>query len=689
MILMKRNKFSQILLYTLSALLFFGINHTAEAYSPVEVAELARPATVGVYAAVRGDKYYGTGVIITPEGTILTSTSVVPAEADSIQIYFEDHTSLRGEILDYSEETQSVILKVHLTAPRKFPFLPLQQQLPELAEPVFTLGNASNMIKLGDGVSFSAGVVSGIYPIPLKSRQGIPGNDLTVIETDAAVNDGQDGGGLINTEAEVIGIISRDFSTLRWQGTAIPSGAIISGMKYFTAKENNTVIHNSNTEHHQNKLKDITDEIRQSLVSITVERLYPPEELQFPEWNDYRSQITGWESFSQTEQRRIIVDFFSAESLTAANRMLRRPEQPVTGLLISADGYIITSSFNVESTDTAFIDSSTRQLRATPYTGSIEEMLQNSQADTQKVNNRVINIRVRLSSGEELPAAIVGFSTPLGLALLKVNISAYPKYYRLKENTASPTLGEEVAILGLYNDSYTVNTGIISAPSRNRGNYFQFDALLNYGNSGGPIINSAGKLLGLGARPLTPSPVSGSILPFSKSDPVTPLSLTLQDFTCTPNSGIGMGIKTDKIIKTLPKLLNGEGINSSEVITLGLLPARNDPYSSEIVVGRVVNNSPAARAGFKTGDIIRKMDGMGIRSWSEVNSYIAQKTEDQVVIFSITRPLEKPYIQLNGEKINTAADLYDFIRNNPDGTKISGHVSSPGINQKLYVTLSK
>ena len=686
---MKTNPLTQILFYTLTAFLLFSNALPARAYSPIEVAELARPATVGVYTSANGDKYYGTGVIISPEGTILTSTSVVPRNSESIQIYFEDHTSRRAEILEYSAETQSVILKLLHSEPRVFPFLPLQQNLPELAEPVFTLGNASNMIKLGDGVSFSAGVVSGIYQITPDNTNGTPTKALTVIETDAAVNDGQDGGGLINTKGEVIGIISRDFSTLRWQGTAIPISTITNSMSYFTKEPTTTVIHSSNPPLKPNKFRDIATNIRKSLVSITVDRLYPHEKLPFPEWKDYRATITDWDSLTQTQQRRIIIDFFSAESLISANKMLRRPEQPVTGLLISPDGYIITSTFNVESTDTVFIDSTTRNLRRNSYSGSMEEMLKESQKNTEKVNNRVIGIRVKLSTGEELPAAIIGFSTPLGLALLKVDTSDSAVYYHLEDNIALPALGEEVAIFGLYADSYTINTGIISAANRNMGNYFQFDALLNYGNSGGPIVNTAGRILGLGARPLTPSPVSGSILPFTNSTPTSSLPLTLKEFTCTPNSGIGMGIMADKIIKALPKLINGEGINNSDFISLGLLASRKDPYSSEIIVGQVVPNSPAAKAGFKPGDIIRKMDGIGIRSWSEINDYVARKNEGQVIIFSIVRPLEKPFILLNGVKIFTAEDLSDFIKNNPDGKKVSGYVSSPGIKQKLYVTLSR
>ncbi len=666
---------------------FLLVSEDVYAYSPVKVAELAKPATVGVYTSMNSDKFYGTGVIISKTGLLLTSTTVVPANAEEINIYFEDHTSLPAHIIESSPTTQSVLLQIENPTARTFPFLPLQSAMPILGEKVYTLGNANNMIKLGDGVSFSAGVVSGIYPVAISDISNAKLNTLEVIETDAAVNDGQDGGALINSSAEIIGIISKDYSTLRWQGTAIPIHNIIKDIAALSQDVTINIQH-QRQESPNPVFTTPAAAISPNLVSIRVERLYPPEELEFPNWLKYKAGITEWDSMDESEQRRIIVDFFSTERLVSANQMLRRPPTAVTGLLISADGYILTSAFNIESGDSVYIDRNSGEIRQTKYSGNMDKFIAQAQENVEKISNRVVALEVTLSDGRTFSAGIKGFSTPLGLALLKIEPTEPLPFFDLTLNQSNPKLGEEIAVLGANQTTYTINTGIVSAPARNNGTYFQVDALLNYGNSGGPIINNEGKILGIATRPLTPSPVSGSILPFTHLPNTIENDFpALSSFSNTPNSGVSMGVNASKIITALPELMNGEGINNSEFLSLGIAPSAQDPYSSKIVVGNISKGSPADLAGFKTGDIISKMDGIAVSSWSDIFKYIAQKRENQVVIFQIKRPLEEPHLLLNGKKVSNAVELYDFIKSSKDGAKISGYVSSPGINQKLYVTL--
>ena len=106
-----------------------------------------------------------------------------------------------------------------------------------------------------------------------------------------------------------------------------------------------------------------------------------------------------------------------------------------------------------------------------------------------------------------------------------------PSFYDISNNYHTPVLGERIAVLGAVENSYTINTGIVSAASRDNGNYFQIDALLNYGNSGGPVINAKGDFLGLAARPLTPSPISAVfflLAVITQQITFYPLSRTLQ-----------------------------------------------------------------------------------------------------------------------------------------------------------------
>lgn len=661
------------------------LSYKAHALTPTEIAKKVNPATVGLYAASGTDKYYGTGVIISPEGHILTSTTVIPDNTDEITVYFSDHTRVQAEVIRRSENSQSVLLKISSPAPRQYPFLSLNTFPPSIGEDAYTAGNANNMIKLGDGVSFSAGVVSGIYSLPSSPEsQRYTG---TVIETDAAINDGQDGGGLINSNAEVIGIISKDYSTLRWQGTSIPVSAILQDLQLTAdSPAGFSILSRPSTETADTFTADI-QKIADSLITLKVERLYESEKIAFPDWKNYNSRLKDWNDLSPTEQRRKLVDFFSAEKLVTANQMIRRPEDAVTGIIISSEGHILTSAFNVESSDSVFVRSSDNSRKLPEYINSIEDLTKYDINAFEKITNRVISIEVTLADGSTKNAEILGFNLPLGTALLKISPDNTLPYYDINSNSTDAILGEDIAILGKYADSCTINTGIISAANRDNGNYFQVDALLNYGNSGGPVINKAGQFLGIATRPLSPSPVSGIILPFSSNGDQYSGRPALSDYNNSPNSGIAMAAKAERIISSLPEMINGAGISKSQSVSLGIHPDQKKAFSNYIIVDTVQKNSPAEKAGFQKGDIIKSLDGVGVRSWQEIYRYIAQKQQGQVITFVIERPLEKPYLLLNGKKIDTIEKLNNFILNNNDQNKVNGKIFKPSITQKIYVTL--
>ena len=672
------------ILFLLLIQLFF-LPETVLALSPVEVAEKVNPATVGIYALSPTGKFYGTGVIISSKGYVLTSTTVIPQNSNEISVYFANHTKESARVIKRAEKTQSVLLMLNNYQDKSYPFLALNKSSPLIGEEVFTAGNANNMIKLGDGVSFSAGVVSGIYKLENSKNPDNYQGDL--IETDAAINDGQDGGGLINTNAEVIGIISKEFSPLRWQGTSIPINAILDELALPSFIENDLTVISSSFPTTQPPFINKLTAIKNSLVSINVDRLYSNEKIIFPEWTEYKSAINEWENLSSAEKRRRIVDFFSCHNLITANQMLRRPDNAVTGILISPEGHILTSAFNVESADSVYIEQKTQKRKLPQYVNSIENLTDYDLSSLEKINNRVISIEITLADGRKKLAEILGFNIPLGIAVLKINSSQPLPFFDIKNNSATAVTGEEIALIGKVANSYTINTGIISAKDRDNGNYFQFDALLNYGNSGGPVINKEGKFLGIATRPLTPSPISGIILPFSHNNSAFSAKPSLNDYTNSPNSGIGMSAKAEKVIATLPKLFSGAGIKKGNHLNLGLSPDKVNSFSSTIIVDRVQKNSPAEKAGFQKNDIIKSLDGVGVRSWLEINRYISQKKKGQIITFVIERPLEKPYLLLNGKKIDTIDKLNNFITNSNDQQVIKGKVFKPVITQKIYVTL--
>lgn len=657
---------------------------------PQRVAALASPATVGVYCQKDGDRFYGTGVVIDPAGYILTSTTVVPQGATAVEIYFGDHSRTTARVIEISLPVEAALLKIENNQP--FPFLPLADYLPRVGQAAYTLGNAGNMIKLGDGASFSAGVVSGLYQVQsVDSQSGYTGLG---IETDAAVNDGQDGGPLLDNSGRVLGILSRSFSPARWQGVAVPTRNILAQMQSF--KNNKPAPHlaprllPTPATPEGTELANVVRKAADALVRLRVERSFPAEEIKRTDWTDYRKKNPGLATLSEEQRNRAIADFFSADSLLAANQMVRRPSAEVAGIIVSPEGHILTSAFNVQSSDPVYLPKGQTNRQLPEYAGELAGLYTRTSDDYTKSANRVVRIMVVLPGGASVPAEVLGFDLPLGVALLKVAGGLNLPYLDLARESAAASAGEPVALLGVMpgTPGYTINTGIVSAAGRNNGVLLQFDALLNYGNSGGPLLNADGKFLGIATAPIIPAPVMGKILPFN-APANDSNALSLSDFSNCPNSGIGMAAVAERIRDSFPKMREGEGISRQDGVTLGFLPSKESAFSPKVVVGQIRKGSPAEAAELKTGDEIISLEGVGVRSWQEILNYLREKQPGEMVVFEVFRALGKPYLFLNGEKLERAADFEKFLENATDSATVSGKVYRPGIKQQIYLRLGE
>ncbi len=189
----------------------------------------AAPAVVGIRCTSGKDLYFGSGAIIDPAGLVLTSITVVPAGAKDIQIFVRGGASMSAEILKTVPEKEFSLLSLRAKADggppdssqASFPYLKLGDSVEvQIGEFSFTLGNAFNSIDHDDQVSLASGIVSGSYT--LTGFRAMAKYAGPILETSAAVNDGMDGGPLLNGRGEIIGILSLNFSTNRWLGTAVP-----------------------------------------------------------------------------------------------------------------------------------------------------------------------------------------------------------------------------------------------------------------------------------------------------------------------------------------------------------------------------------------------------------------------------------------------------------------------------------
>ncbi len=195
---------------------------------PAAVFARVSPSVVGitvwtkVLAEGPGDAF-GTGTIVHPSGIVLTSITVVPEAAKLIRVRLPGGTTTTAERVFSVPDKELVVIKLSRPASggRLYPSLALGRSgRARVGQIAFALGNAYRSINEDDQISFTAGTVSGEYVLTEtrdESRYKGP-----TLETSAAVADGMDGGPLVDSRGEVIGILSLNFSRNRWLGTAVP-----------------------------------------------------------------------------------------------------------------------------------------------------------------------------------------------------------------------------------------------------------------------------------------------------------------------------------------------------------------------------------------------------------------------------------------------------------------------------------
>ncbi|MEM9250369.1 MAG: Do family serine endopeptidase [Pseudomonadota bacterium] len=213
-------------------------------------------------------------------------------------------------------------------------------------------------------------------------------------------------------------------------------------------------------------------------------------------------------------------------------------------------------------------------------------------------NNHVIEqadeILIEFFSGEELPAEVIGTDPNTDLALLKVEADAPLPFVPWGDSDAA-RVGDWVMAMGNpLGQGFSVSAGIVSARGRalsgSYDDYIQTDAAINRGNSGGPLFNMDGEVIGVNTAILSPN--GGSIgIGFAMSSRVaTNVIAQLQEFGETRRGWLGVRIQdvTDDL---------AEG--------LGLQEARGALVTD-------VPEGPALAAGMEAGDVILSFDGADV-----------------------------------------------------------------------------
>jgi serine protease Do len=264
-------------------------------------------------------------------------------------------------------------------------------------------------------------------------------------------------------------------------------------------------------------------------------------------------------------------------------------------------------------------------------------------------NNHVVDgaedIKVVTKDGTELKAAVVGRDEGTDLAVLKVEGHDFP--FVSFETAVKPRVGDWVVAVGNPFDlNGTATAGIISAYNRDIGenfvDYIQIDAPINKGNSGGPTFDIYGRVIGVNSAIYSPTGGSvgiGFAIPANIADQVT-------------HQLIAKGKVTRGYIGATIESLSDDLADSWG------LAGRKGAQVTELVPG-----GPAQRAGLQPGDVVVAVNGVPVKSNTEMTREVAKSQAGDVIhldvfragkertvdVTSGTRPSEEQLAQSSGQ----------------------------------------
>ncbi|MCD9006437.1 Do family serine endopeptidase [Luteimonas sp. XNQY3] len=254
-----------------------------------------------------------------------------------------------------------------------------------------------------------------------------------------------------------------------------------------------------------------------------------------------------------------------------------------TGFIISADGYLLTNHHVVDGAE---------------------------------------EVKVRLSDRREFTAKVVGSDAESDVAVLKIDATGLPTL-RFGDGASVKPGQWAVAIGSPFGFEQSVTAGIVSAVQRSNRYadqryvpFIQTDVPINQGNSGGPLLNVAGEVIGINSQIFSNS---GGYMGVSFAIPIDLAANVAEQIKKTGSVQRGsLGVQVSNV--------------TSEVAAGFKLPDTKGALVQEVLPG-----SPAQRAGIEPGDVIRAVDGTEIIASSELPPLVGGKTPGTKVRMSILR----------------------------------------------------
>jgi putative serine protease PepD len=230
-------------------------------------------------------------------------------------------------------------------------------------------------------------------------------------------------------------------------------------------------------------------------------------------------------------------------------------------------------------------------------------------------------ITVTFRDGTSRTAELLGQDDATDVAVLKVDPSGLSLHPLELGSSASLGVGDAVAAIGdPFGYERSMSTGIVSGLDRTIeapngftvAHAIQTDAALNPGNSGGPVLNAAGQVIGIADQVAT----NGS------SD---------------SNSGVGFAVPIDLVKSELSKLEAGERVSHAY---LGVSTSTAAGTTAGALVQSVASGSPADQAGLRSGDIVTALGGTRVEGSNDLVAAVAAHEPGDRVTLKVTRGSE-------------------------------------------------
>jgi serine protease Do len=279
-------------------------------------------------------------------------------------------------------------------------------------------------------------------------------------------------------------------------------------------------------------------------------------------------------------------------------------------------------------------------------------------------NNHVVDgakdVKVTLEDGHEYTAKVIGRDPKTDLAVVKIDAKDLPVVPMADSDKVE--VGDVVLAIGNpFGVGQTVTKGIVSAKDRGHvgieayEDFIQTDAAINPGNSGGALVDIKGRLIGINTAILSRS--GGS-------------------------QGVGFAIPSDIARNVMESLIKNGHVTRGYlgVMIQNITPALADEFNLKdtkgALIGDVTEDSPAAKAGFKPGDVIVEFNGKNVSDSRHLQLTVADTRPGSTVPVEILRNGDKKTIHVTVKQMPGTEQLAE---NNSQGNDETGTLNGVGV----------